>query len=257
MSVVFQSIDDVRRNISSPSKIQRSPEKELQPNTIRNLESAQDSLHLHHFLSKKTHKVHATSLDHHGVKEFRRQNFVDTAHIQSYATLQTVQASARAAPLHYKSATGVFSSLITSNEQTTAEGAESARSIRSTSSEESFKSALSVQQTLSNSDGSHDLKPIRTVLHAFQTAIEILNTMITKQSPTLSNISQDALNLKASLEIGETTIRNVHIENNTRLHTAYRKVMQEQSPRKYLFLLKVLARALSLVIVWWIFSLMC
>ncbi|EPE26176.1 hypothetical protein GLAREA_02088 [Glarea lozoyensis ATCC 20868] len=87
------------------------------------------------------------------------------------------------------------------------------RSLKTSSSVESFQSALSTQEPVNNSS-SQDVEAIRNVLHAFRTAIDNLSFLIKQRLTSENSTWQAAESLKESLTFQEKNIAQIHEVNH-------------------------------------------
>ncbi|KAN0122065.1 hypothetical protein V8E51_000391 [Hyaloscypha variabilis] len=163
-------------NISSSSKIQRPPEKPLQPETIQTLREAQKAVE-GDFLPKYSENlddqgtlqpISKTSPGQHQNVEANDGAYSNVLSIaQSFVILpSTNQMAHNQAP--EKNATDAYLDTAT-------------KSVKSSSSTESFKSAISMPQT--DIDVARQVKAIRAVIHAFQTALHVLENLIERRLP--------------------------------------------------------------------------
>jgi hypothetical protein len=84
------------------------------------------------------------------------------------------------------------------------------KSLKSSSSMESFKSAISLQEA--DLDLARQVKAIQTVLHAFRTALQILQNLIEKRIPDRDGeVYFAAKDLEGSLQEGSKAIHDKHI----------------------------------------------
>ncbi|CAG8978958.1 hypothetical protein HYALB_00012411 [Hymenoscyphus albidus] len=176
-------------NISSSSKIQRSPEKELDSETIRHLKAAQYAVESCNVLPKYSEssesksiindaKIHQTEID----KEPKPIKLLArTTNTRSFVAFSGKQPSSDTVPnLICKSTTGPVFAKLNPAGKAKAEESE-VGSLKSVSSTESFKSAISVQKEVL--DLAQEVKPVKAVLHAFRTALDTLETLITRLIP--------------------------------------------------------------------------
>jgi hypothetical protein len=258
------------RNISSPSKIQRSAEKPLHPETIQTLKDAQIAVEAGGILPR--YAAYANDIACAGEKELDvlaidcqkvRRRETPTASIgspvssedlapsepkapvssiiQPYAALD-MSANLMMLPAHVDETqplpareiepimkTDISSTKLTKGKNSfsikTIETPTSpqklagsinfehtaSRSLKSASSSESFKSAMSVQA--SNESVASQIKAVQGVMHAFQTALETLESLIAKRILASGIESYPAVNaLKMSLREGRGEIeqRNIY-----------------------------------------------
>ncbi|KAE9381909.1 hypothetical protein N431DRAFT_393601 [Stipitochalara longipes BDJ] len=191
-------------NISSSSKIQRPPEKPLQPETINTLREAQKAVEQVDFLPKYSEtlegKITPKSFMETGpslnqpreAAEARRETMISTL---NSATSRNADSDP---PIH-SNVFGITQSFVvlpsiaqtacpqgpekdTSSSTSTKACLDMApKSIKSSSSTESFKSAISMQQM--DLEVARQVKAVRAVMHAFRTAIQILHNLIERRMP--------------------------------------------------------------------------
>lgn len=113
-----------------------------------------------------------------------------------------------AAKLVCKSTTGpLFAQLNPANHEKADES--EFRSLKSVSSTESFKSAVSVQKELL--DLAHEVKAVKSVLHAFRTALDTLDSLIERRIPNRDACYPAALQLKLTLFDGQKQVEDTHL----------------------------------------------
>jgi hypothetical protein len=216
--------DAVIRNISSSSKIQREPEKPLQPETIQTLVDAQKVAQQTGFLSRYTvHSQHVIHSADKGYDVLKSQcegvsqtppagdprtymEWTQSSHPENEPSLQTkcpIQpdstvtrgietgpANAEPTPamrlfqpinmmVHQQIHQNTAKTEISACERTIAQ------SLRSTSSVESFQTAVSVQRSLHKPEARNEVEQhveaVRSVLHTFRTALEVLRKLVEKR----------------------------------------------------------------------------
>ncbi|KAH8676531.1 hypothetical protein BGZ60DRAFT_259462 [Tricladium varicosporioides] len=200
-------------NISSSSKIQRKPEKPLDDATIQNLKSAQQTVQACNFFSE--HAIRSKNSVQH-VQQLQGSVSEDFNTAQSCALLQhKIQKSpahvvctavtgsmfANLNPQHNKKERSATSTADSKWETTTI------RSIKSASSVESFKSALSAQEIDNWVEADRAIKSVQSVLHAFRTALNILDNLINRRMHQRSGGPYNsAIALRKSLVCGDQFI---------------------------------------------------
>ncbi len=84
------------------------------------------------------------------------------------------------------------------------------KSLKSSSSVESFKSAKSIQDA--ELDVARKVKAVQSVLHAFRTALQILDNLVERRLPDKSgDLYSSAKGLEEALDDGKDTIDRMHI----------------------------------------------
>ncbi|KUJ18592.1 uncharacterized protein LY89DRAFT_780639 [Mollisia scopiformis] len=239
-------------NISSTSKLQRPPEKPLQPDTLRILQEAQKSIMAGGILTKYT--VQSESI----VQVSSSEVYISSTHSEgSQSEVVSVNPNeASSSPIstmlrHQDHSSNMFhakrkfmvlpqnvnalSPILTrgaksSDNRGAGDGActkveshspaeasprlsnhetRTSRSLKSSSSSESFKSAISIQEQ--DLEIARKVKAVQSVLHAFRTALEILGNLIERRIPKFDSSLLDAARvLEASLNKGNTDIDHHH-----------------------------------------------
>lgn len=94
------------------------------------------------------------------------------------------------------------------------------RSLKSSSSTESFKSAFSILEN--DFDVAQKVKAVQSVMHAFETAIQILDNLIERRIPkTKASLLKAAEGLGISLNNGKRDINRLHIQHFKRHGDSY------------------------------------
>jgi hypothetical protein len=237
---VGSDTDLATRNISSASKIQRAPDKPLQPETVENLRKAREIVESCGLLPKYSaypDKANAEklppALSTEGPQTTQTLDKIATFQqppefspgIQSFVTIPTVSHQSTNATVKCKTVTGpVFSSLAQSHGTSNRElGDESdimvepktataeTKSVKSSSSVESFKSAVSEQSIMQKFDFSHEIKEVKELLGAFRSALDILGNLIERRiHAKQAEVYIAAKDLGASLAAGETQLDLEH-----------------------------------------------
>jgi hypothetical protein len=107
------------------------------------------------------------------------------------------------------------------------------RSLKASSSIDSFKSALSTQQSTDDSCTYHDVKAIRNVLHAFKTAIDNLSVLIKRRFHEVNDTWREAVSLQQTLAYHERTIREMHDMNCKNPGLPYLETFNSSKTREY------------------------
>jgi len=228
--------DLTTRNISSSSKIQRAPDKPLQPETVENLRKAQEVVESCGLLPKysaypskaDTEKLlPASPMEGQTLEKIAtfQQPHKFPSDIQSFVAIPTMSDESTNAKVKCRTVTGpVFSSLARSHETSNRElevesdktvepntAAAKTKSVKSSSSVESFKSAVSEQSIVPKYDFSHEIKEVKELLHAFRSALDILGNLIERRiHDRKADVFIAAKNLGASLADGETQLDLEH-----------------------------------------------
>jgi hypothetical protein len=107
------------------------------------------------------------------------------------------------------------------------------QTLKASPSIDSFKSALSTQQSLDDSCISDDVKAIKNVLHALKTAIDNLSVLIKKRLHKVNDIWREAISLQQSLEYHERSIIRMHQLNCNNLGPAYVSIFNSSETCEY------------------------
>jgi hypothetical protein len=177
------------RNISSPSKLQRAPEVPLQQNTVQTLKEAQETVQKTRLLS-----VQAT----------KPESFVQVQVEKTTSEIQYNDAANHPSALQMHS-NSMFMFRPVSNPGGTIPDPRQyfgqPRSLKSSSSSESFKSAVDEQEP-----DIGVVREVESVLHAFRTALEVLEKVVKRlqvEDKALRNETESLkLSLMKSLDIG-------------------------------------------------------
>jgi hypothetical protein len=103
------------------------------------------------------------------------------------------------------------------------------RSLKSSSSTESFKSAMSLQEEDLNL--ARKVKAVQSIMHAFRTALEILNNLVDRRiHEKHGELYLAAKTLEDSLDNGSKAIDRKHISNFKQHGPSYIQLFTE--PRK-------------------------
>ncbi|KIN03186.1 hypothetical protein OIDMADRAFT_52983 [Oidiodendron maius Zn] len=236
--------------ISSSSKIQRSPERPLQHETIQTLSQAQEmaqtssvsmhtirSDHILHSLEKgfgvDAELTQVQSSEDVEIRPRATQSDLTTSNTDrpqddaSHTSLQDFSVTLKPPVLHEiasSSARDIEGSSLISRFPTTnfithqitlpAKGRKA--SLKSASSSDSFRSAVSVQE--SPVDVVYQVEAIYNVLHAFRTALQVLESLIESRLQKKEQDSHSiAKGLQDSLTEGEREIREAH-DRSCKLH---------------------------------------
>jgi hypothetical protein len=173
------------RNISSHSKLQRAPEVPLQPNTVQTLMEAQESVQKTRLLSIQATK--ADSCVQVQVEEKRRE-------------IQSSDSAFSPAAMQIHSNSIIMFKQVSNVESTRPDAEhipEMPQSLKSASSSESFKSALDEQEP--DIEIVHE---VEGVLHAFRTAIEVLQKVMRRIDEKDKRLREEADMLNFSLKNG-------------------------------------------------------
>ena len=242
------------RNISSSSKIQREPQKPLQPETIQTLVDAQKVAQQTRFLSKyNVHSEHIIRGSEIGCDVFKSQSEVasemplandpatcmelaQSSHPDNDLSLLTKfrnepdstvtkgieTGPANAIPTLTKRFFQPINMMVhqqipqnTAKIETLACERTTAKSLRSMSSVESFQSAVSVQRSFQEPEAQNEVEQqveaVRSVLHAFKTALEVLAKLIEKRRLVkIQELYPTAKHLEKSLTEGEKEFKGTH-----------------------------------------------
>jgi hypothetical protein len=183
--------DTVARNISSSSKIQREPEKPLQPETIQTLVDAQKAAQQTGFLSGYT-VANATPPS--ATRLFQPINMI----------------------AHQEFPRNTARTEISTCERTITE------SRRSPSSLGSFRNTAPGKRSLYEPEARNEVeqqvRPVRSVLHAFRTALEVLaKLMEERRIVEQQQLYPAVMHLERSLVDGEKEFKGTH-ERHFKLH---------------------------------------
>ncbi|RDL41867.1 uncharacterized protein BP5553_01846 [Venustampulla echinocandica] len=229
-------------NISSSSKIQRVHEQPLLPETIETLKDAQKAVEsnvivsryaipekLSHY-SEKGSQVFTTQYDVATTHVSAQSNFIvlpsisayitkrnrtePTKEVSSWAPNSTTNAASQPAAsqsISQISSLGMKPPMAKGQcaLPTTVSKRTSYRSLKSSSSVESFQSALSSQGT--STDIIDDVVAVQGVLHSFRTALETLNSFTQKRIPKKDNgLYPVVKDIERSLVDGEKGVSDTH-----------------------------------------------
>lgn len=196
MSILYSMHIEIKltwnRNISSASKIQRSQDIDLQPETVQVLQNAQKAVAQGGFLPKYTtlSSQFATDLSEKALKS-------SSVHVKTTQNPHIMQSASRIKMAddfntQFQQAINqqpidtfnVFQSFVVMPSQLHQQEAMvskrvRSRSVRSTSSTESFKSAISVQEE--ELELARKIKAVQSVMHAFTTSLEALENFIERR----------------------------------------------------------------------------
>ena len=244
----------VIRNISSSSKIQREPEKPLQPETVQTLVDAQKAAQQTGFLSK--YAVYSEHVVYNSEKGYDvlKSRHEEISHTPPAGDSGTCMEWAQSLNLEHKPslptkfpiqpiltaprgiekgpanvtptpAMSLFQpiNMIAHQEipRNTAKtdisscGRIKTTSLRSASSVESFQSAVSVQRSLHELEARNEVEQqveaVRSVLHAFRTALEVLGKLVEKRCLVKrQELFPTAKDLERSLIEGEKEFNGTH-----------------------------------------------
>jgi hypothetical protein len=234
---VVRSLDSLTafRNISSPSKIQRVPEKPLQPETIKGLELAVEAVEAGGFLPK-----YVAETECHGLRE--EQAYTSTISRKpskrdkvndSTSSLNNVHLPSSALSIKKCQPLGdmLQSFVVIPNVREKNSSADIKRSSSIESLAESFKSAVSIQDI--DYDVARRIKGIQKIMHAFDTALEILENLIRRHLSTKDKeLFTAAKELKRTLYKKSQDIDKTHIHHYRSLREDYLRAFTEN--RKFL-----------------------
>jgi soluble cytochrome b562 len=158
------------RNISSSSRIHRTHEKALQPETIHRLRLAQKAIEDGNVCEKQSDSSLEFPRNATQVRNFTKSP-VSPSNTQSHGHISTSPVSQTNVDMMQSFV------VISSEQQRTSEVLRSSCSAESLA--ESFKSALSVQT--SELDLARKIKSVQGTIHAFKTAIETLDNLIQRR----------------------------------------------------------------------------
>jgi hypothetical protein len=236
----FQLI--IFRNISSSSKIQRPPENPLQLETIMTLKNAQKTVEAANLLQKygeKAEGIASAQADAGPQSNSYQDQHVDNTEPQTMFTSQFDQATSRSIEPNAQTSFNTFiitqsfallptqhqmaSSSIADQERspTTARNSDiRPKSIKSSSSTESFKSAISLQEA--DLEAACQIKAVQTLMHAFRTALQILENLIERRILCKDgDVYIAARDLYSSLHDRSKEIHSKHITNFRQLGQSY------------------------------------
>jgi len=235
---VVRSLDSLTafRNISSPSKIQRVPEKPLQPETIKGLELAVEAVEAGGFLPK-----YVAETECHGLRE--EQAYTSTISRKpskrdkvndSTSSLNNVHLPSSALSIKKCQPLGdmLQSFVVIPNVREKNSSADIKRSSSIESLAESFKSAVSIQD-IDDYDVARRIKGIQKIMHAFDTALEILENLIRRHLSTEDKeLFTAAKELKRTLYQKSQDIDKTHIHHYRSLREDYLRAFTKN--RKFL-----------------------
>lgn len=216
------------RNISSTSKIQRPRDISLQPDTIQVLRKAREAVDNGDFLPRYTDLSQKISSD--SQKAFP-SCAVSTRSIQQVGTSDDVIIESQASSRKPTSTFGISQSFVALPSQAhqlhaTASRCPNAKSLRSSASAESFKSAISIQNE--DLELTNQIKAIQSVLHAFQTSLEALENLINRRiRERESEIHAAAISLQDCLLYGSRTFSQKHVKYLEQYGQAYIRVLEK------------------------------
>lgn len=261
-------------NISSTSKIQRPPERPLQPDTLRALQEASKSIMAGGILTKYTirseeiiqvseKRVHmsttqcmmeqlkppntfsALSTTAHSAsgppqlghsrppsRNFNARSFVALPpHINDIPSVVKREPLPTSIPRMISTSKKALDGgklqkspssphQVSSSQQTPDNDHAATRSLKSSSSAESFKSAISIQEQ--DLEVARKVKAVQSIMHAFRTAIQILGNLIESRiSDTDAKLFSAAEGLEQSLIMGSNKIEQHHINHLKQHGQAY------------------------------------
>lgn len=153
------------------------------------------------------------------VKPQRPGSFAPLNDAHSFIALpENHERSEPAAQLVCKSTSGPLFAKLNPADQAKVDKSDS-QSLRSVSSTESFKSAVSIQKELL--DLAQEVKAVKSILHAFRIALETLENLIQRRIPERDECYPAARHLKILLVEGQKQVQDTHLVHCETLGTHY------------------------------------